>query len=73
VTLTAAATALALAAAAVYAFRMWAFPYGPCWWCLGDGIRGGTYCRRCDGEGRRVRLGRRIVEAIRAEYRRGTD
>ena len=58
-------------AAAFYAFRLWAFPFGRCVWCRGDGIRGGTYCRRCDGSGRRVRLGRRVVEWSRREYRNG--
>lgn len=71
-TLPLAATAAALAAVAVYVFRCWAFPFGACVWCRGDGIRGGTYCRRCDGTGRRVRLGRRTFDAIRREYRRGT-
>ena len=70
-TLTFAATALA--AVAVYALRLWAFPFGRCIWCRGDGIRGGTYCRRCDGAGRRVRLGRRLYHWARREYRRGTD
>ncbi|GAB3226527.1 hypothetical protein GCM10027447_16790 [Glycomyces halotolerans] len=67
-------SALAIAAAlGVYVFRCWAFPFAPCWWCRGDGIRGGTFCRRCDGTGRRVRLGRRAFDRARAEYRRGTD
>ncbi|WP_026929834.1 hypothetical protein [Glycomyces tenuis] len=69
-TLTLVATAFSLAVA--YALRCWAFPYGRCVWCRGDGIRGGTYCRRCDGSGHRVRLGRRIHDRIRAEYRNGT-
>lgn len=63
---------IALSALAVYAFAVWAFPFGKCMWCRGDGIRGGTYCRRCNGAGRRVRLGRRIVEWWRREYRDGT-
>lgn len=71
-TLPLAAIALGLAAALFYTFRLWAFPYGRCIWCRGDGIRGGTYCRRCDGSGRRVRLGRRLHDAIRREYRNGT-
>lgn len=67
------AIAALIAAAGLYVFRLWAFPFGSCLWCRGDGIRGGTYCRRCDGHGRRVRLGRRIFEFVRAEARRGTD
>lgn len=55
-----------------YVLRCWAFPYGKCLWCLGDGIRGGTYCRRCRGEGHRVRLGRRAYEAVRREHHNGT-
>lgn len=55
-----------------YALRLWAFPFGRCVWCRGDGIRGGTYCRRCRGEGRRVRAGRRVYEWARREYHRGT-
>lgn len=30
-------------------------------------------CPRCAGTGRRVRVGRRVYEYIRAEYRQGTD
>lgn len=60
-----------LAGGSFYAFALWAFPFGKCIWCRGDGIRGGTYCRRCRGEGRRVRLGRRVAEAVRREYRHG--
>ena len=63
--------AAAMIVAALYAFRLWAFPFGRCVWCRGDGIRGGTYCRRCDGSGRRVRFGRRVVEWSRREYRNG--
>jgi len=53
-----------------YALALWAFPFARCIWCRGDGIRGGTYCRRCQGQGRRVRLGRRAYEWVRTEYRR---
>ena len=63
--------AAAMIVAALYAFRLWAFPFGRCVWCRGDGIRGGTYCRRCDGSGRRVRFGRRVIDAGRREYRNG--
>jgi hypothetical protein len=66
------ATAAALAAAGLYALRLWIDPFGRCIWCRGDGIRGGTYCRRCNGNGRRVRLGRRIHTTLRREYRNGT-
>jgi hypothetical protein len=67
-----AAIALGLAAALLYALRLWADPFGRCIWCRGDGIRGGTHCRRCNGNGRRVRLGRRLADRIRREYRNGT-
>ncbi|MEU6858557.1 hypothetical protein AB0B28_06765 [Glycomyces sp. NPDC046736] len=71
-TLTAAAISAVVLTAGIYAARLWADPFARCIWCRGDGIRGGTYCRRCSGSGRRVRLGRRIANTIRAEYRRGT-
>lgn len=60
-----------LSAVIAYALALWAFPFARCIWCRGDGIRGGTYCRRCGGQGRRVRLGRRVIEWWRREYRRG--
>lgn len=60
-----------LSLAVAYALRCWAFPFGRCVWCRGDGIRGGTYCRRCSGQGRRVRAGRRVYEWARREYHRG--
>jgi hypothetical protein len=72
VTLTAAAITLVLAAALVYAFRLWAQPFGPCWWCRADGRNAAGYCNACHGSGRRVRLGRRLTDRIRAEHRRGT-
>ncbi|SDD94073.1 hypothetical protein [Glycomyces harbinensis] len=71
-TLTVAAIALGLAAALVYAFRCWAFPFARCWWCKADGRNAAGYCNACHGTGRRVRLGRHVYDLIRAEYRRGT-
>lgn len=71
-TLALAAIALGLAAALAYAFRCWAFPYGKCWWCGGDGRNAAGYCNACHATGRRVRLGRRIHDRVRAEYRRGS-
>ena len=57
----------------------WLVPFGPCRRCTGTGslrnpILRRTFrdCPRCDGTGRRVRLGRRVVEYLRAEYERGT-
>ncbi|MQM26638.1 hypothetical protein [Glycomyces albidus] len=71
-TLSLAATALGLAAALAYLFRCWAFPYGRCWWCRSDGRNAAGYCNACHGTGRRVRLGRRLYDAARREYRDGT-
>lgn len=47
-------------------------PWGRCTRCHGTRTRTRRDCRRCDGTGRRVRLGRRLIEHIRAEYRDGT-
>jgi hypothetical protein len=54
-------------------------PFGRCRHCHGTGKRSTRLTRRlpklchhCDATGRRVRLGRRLFEHIRAEYRDGT-
>ncbi len=65
--------AIAAVLAAASALRCWASPFGPCWWCKADGRNAAGYCNACHGSGRRVRLGRRIHDRIRAEHRRGTD
>ena len=62
-----------------YALGCWLWPFTSCHRCGGDGKRrspfggGKTFglCRRCDGTGRRVRIGRRIWNWINSEYRRG--
>jgi hypothetical protein len=52
--------------AAWYALLCAEAPFGPCRLCRG------RLCRRCDGTGRRVRIGRRLYEYLRAEHARGT-
>jgi hypothetical protein len=54
-------------------------PFGRCRRCRGRGRihspltrRLPKLCHRCDATGRRVRLGRRLFEHVRAEYRDGT-
>lgn len=65
--------AITAALTAAYGLRLWAFPFGPCWWCKADGRNAAGYCNACAGTGRRVRLGRRLLDRARAEHRRGTD
>ncbi|WP_282706767.1 hypothetical protein [Glycomyces tenuis] len=36
-TLSLTAIAFLAFAAAIYVLRCWAFPFGTCWWCRGDG------------------------------------
>ncbi|MFD6640162.1 hypothetical protein ACFWDN_30585 [Micromonospora chalcea] len=53
-----------------------ASPWGRCRRCHGRRYHRTTIgtrrdCRRCDGTGIRVRLGRRLINYIRAEYRAG--
>ncbi|TDB78415.1 hypothetical protein [Micromonospora sp. KC721] len=53
-----------------------ASPWGRCRRCHGrryhrTAIGTRRDCRRCDGTGIRVRLGRRLIDYIRAEYRAG--
>lgn len=66
--------------AAFYVGQCAAFPFGHCRRCKGTGklysrIFRGTFrlCPRCDGTGRRVRIGRRIYEYLRSEHERGTS
>ncbi|MEV0727714.1 hypothetical protein [Polymorphospora sp. NPDC050346] len=50
-------------------------PFGRCRYCTGRRNRLDRRhrdCLACDGTGRRVRLGRRLYEHLRAEYDRGT-
>lgn len=53
----------ALAAAGAYAAACWLAPFGPC------RCHGGPLCPRCDGTGRRVRVGRRLYAYLRSLYR----
>ncbi|MGH3979418.1 MAG: hypothetical protein ACRDRZ_10535 [Pseudonocardiaceae bacterium] len=56
-----------------------AYPWTSCDWCAGDPRRlqplgwlfgrGWRLCRHCDGGGRRLRLGRRVWDAV---HRRGS-
>jgi hypothetical protein len=76
--------ALALASALVlitlgYTLTCAAAPFGRCRKCAGYGRKAGrngrltrTVCRRCGGNGLRVRVGRRAYEWIAREYRDGT-
>ncbi|WP_018825227.1 hypothetical protein [Salinispora arenicola] len=75
-------TILLLASLTTLGYATWylilcaASPWGRCRRCHGARSHRTTIgtrrdCRRCDGTGRRVRIGRRIAEYIRAEYRAG--
>lgn len=64
---------LALAATAwlaVYAFAAWVWPFTACRKCHGGGKlrspsgRNWRRCKRCGGTGRRLRLGRKIVNHL---------
>ncbi|WP_327008112.1 hypothetical protein OHA72_13055 [Dactylosporangium sp. NBC_01737] len=55
------------------------FPFGACRRCKGDGKLRNPFsrrmfrlCPRCDGTGRRVRIGRRIYTYLNNERRKGT-
>jgi hypothetical protein len=54
---------VAVAAALAYALACAAAPFGPCR-CHGHD----TLCRRCDGTGHRVRVGRRLWTYLRRLY-----
>ncbi|MEW1724128.1 hypothetical protein [Streptomyces sp. NPDC093109] len=51
-------------------------PFGPCRTCSGTGLRelrkGAKLCRRCHGQRRRLRTGRRILNAARRTHTTGT-
>jgi len=54
------------------------FPFGHCRRCKGLGKlysplsrKVFRLCPRCEGTGRRVRIGRRVYEYFRGEYKRG--
>lgn len=68
--------------ALIYAGSCWAWPMRDCWCCDGnghhrpdDGGRRGKVsrpCRWCKGAGKRLRIGRRLANAIRARRQEGT-
>ncbi|MEO3744935.1 hypothetical protein [Plantactinospora sp. B5E13] len=60
--------------AAWYLILCAAAPFGRCRHCAGRRNRPGRRhrdCRWCDGTGRRVRVGRRVYDYFRAEYKAG--
>ena len=63
--------------AAWYLIKCYAVPFGPCRRCNGAGEQRGRIirlqreCHRCAGTGRRVRIGRRLIEHLRDEYKAG--
>ncbi|MBV9023822.1 MAG: hypothetical protein JO362_08505 [Streptomycetaceae bacterium] len=72
------AIACLLAITLCYAAVCAASPLGDCRKCRGFGyalktdrkgrLRRGKHCRRCDGHGKRVRIGRRLYNAARRTY-----
>ena len=61
------AAALLLTGAVVaYATACWLSPFGVCFRCHGIN----RWCCRCDGTGRRVRVGRRAWDYLRSLYDR---
>ncbi|MGN9890587.1 hypothetical protein [Micromonospora sp. L31] len=70
------ASLTALGYAAWYLILCAVSPWGRCRRCHGrryhrTAIGTRRDCRRCDGTGRRVRIGRRLAEYVRTEYRAG--
>ncbi|HEY8981569.1 MAG TPA: hypothetical protein VIU15_18530 [Streptomyces sp.] len=59
-----------------------ASPFGPCRKCRGFGfqlvqdrkgrLKKGKHCRRCDGHGRRIRVGRRLFNRVQRLRREGS-
>ncbi|MFF0152630.1 hypothetical protein [Micromonospora sp. NPDC005203] len=78
-TVAALASLIILGYAAFYLIKCYAVPFGPCRRCKGAGERRGRIirlkreCPRCAGTGKRVRVGRRVIERIRTEYRAGNQ
>jgi len=73
-------TAIAIGALLVYAASLYRYPFRPCVWCKGTGLRKGSnsrrhgYCWRCHGNKQVQRLGSRVVHrlawAVRGEWSR---
>jgi hypothetical protein len=65
-------TVLVLFLAAGYVLACVIFPYAACRWCGGSGKhpspsgKAWRVCRRCKGRALRVRLGRRVFDALRS-------
>lgn len=61
-----------------YALGCWLWPFGACRRCKGSGKRRSPFsrafgdCRRCDGTGRSLRIGRRILNALRELHDKST-
>ncbi|MCG5440291.1 hypothetical protein [Micromonospora foliorum] len=79
-TIAALASLTILGYAAFYLIKCYASPFGRCRRCKGAGQRPGLIirrltreCRRCAATGKRVRVGRRLIEHIRTEYRAGNQ
>ncbi|WP_191844045.1 hypothetical protein [Catellatospora chokoriensis] len=64
------ATLILAAVAVVYVLLCWALPFGRCRWCSGTGtaktliMRRLRSCRMCGGSRKRLRIGRRIYNAV---------
>ena len=72
------ATVVILAIATVYGLSCWIYPMRDCWVCEGHGnhrpkgekgrrSRISRRCRWCRGSGKRLRIGRRVVNRIRRQ------
>lgn len=80
-TLTKAATVLLLVtiATALYLLTCLIWPFGTCRRCKGGGKRLAPlgrvfrHCTRCDGTGYRVRIGRHVINHLRATHSAGTN
>lgn len=63
-------TATLIAAVFIYVLLCWILPFGRCRACSGIGnrrtllLRRVTSCRRCKGTGLRLRIGRRLYNAV---------
>lgn len=60
---------LLAAFALVYSLACWAFPFRKCSACKGMGHRQGGFggirlCKRCDGDGLKLRAGRKAINAM---------
>ena len=74
------ATLIVVGYAAFYLLMCAAFPFGRCRRprCTGGRVYSRLFtkafklCPRCEGTGRRVRIGRRIYEYLRSEHARGS-